>query len=363
MLELRFPGNPRLAAAIEARLLELGARRAEAGEFTRRALCAKKLDLSRAQAVSALINAQSDAERRQALADLSGQSARELGALTERLRALSAGYELCFDFSEDEPEAAPLGRLAGELAALKRDLAAFCAQAPHRPRRERPVIALFGLPNAGKSSLFNALLGTRRALVSELPGTTRDPVRAPLELGGQTIELRDLSGVGATDADLGRFAEAARSEALSADVLLLLCAPAQREDLAREFASLLARDPDIVSRALWVNTMSDRGDTPLPAPMGFEPVTASAVTGAGLKDLLHAIAARLAAAARGAATSLSRVRAAEALAALGSVESREPPEALALAARRALRLLDEALLSQAPGEVLDLIFSRFCIGK
>lgn len=365
MIELRFPGNSRLVASLEARLDALGVRRAEPGEFTRRALEAGKLDLARAEAVAALINAQSEAERRQALADLSGASARTLAVLSERFRGLSAGYEVAFDFSEDEPEAAPLERLGAEFAALATELESFCARAPHRPSRERPVVALFGPPNAGKSSLFNALLGKRRSLVNELPGTTRDPVRATLSLAGFECELRDLSGVGAEDADAGRFAETARSEALGADVLLLLCAPSQSNDLKREFEALLARDSDLASRAIWINTMADRTDAPDPAGSShaLETVSVSALTGSGLDALSGAIAARLSAAAGGAATPRLRVRAAEALRTVQEVKSEAPPEALAGAVRRALTLLDEALLASAPGEVLDLIFSRFCIGK
>jgi tRNA modification GTPase len=223
------------------------------------------------------------------------------------------------------------------------------------------VVALFGPPNAGKSSLFNALLGTRRALVSELPGTTRDPVRAQLDLGGLRCELRDLSGVGANDADAGRFAQTARTEALHSDVLLLLCAPGQAPELERELAALVAQDSDLPARALWVSTMADLG--PSAPPTTLEHTRVSANTGAGLEDLRNAIAARLAAAAGGAATSFLRVRAQEALNLLSNDALNAPPEALAGYVRRALHLLDEALVSQAPGEVLDLIFSRFCIGK
>lgn len=363
MLELRIPGSPRLVTAVEALLLNLGARHAQPGEFTRRALTAGKLALSRAEAVSALINAQGEAERRQALADLSGHTAQLLSALTERTRILSAGYEVAFDFSEDEPEAAPLEKLSADLTRLTNELATFCSTTPHRPMRDTPVVALFGPPNAGKSSLFNALLGERRALVSELPGTTRDPVRAPLSIAGLNCELRDLSGVGAADADAGRFANAARSEALAADVLLLLCAPGQQDELSHEFEALLLRDKDLFSRSIWVDTMTDRLAAHATGTRGLESLAVSAMTGNGLEFLRSAISGRLIASARGAATSLLRVRATQALAALRAVEDNAPPEAMASAVRRALTLLDESLLSSAPGEVLDLIFSRFCIGK
>jgi len=360
VLELRVPGNPAIVRQLEQRLRELGARDAEPGEFTRRALDAGKLDLSRAGAVLQLVTATDDAARRNALADLSGRTAEQLAALTERLRALSARYEMSFDFSEEEHAEAFEQQLGADLRQFTVELRELLGAEPMAPRHQKPVIALFGPPNAGKSTLFNALLGNPRALVSEVAGTTRDPVEAELDLGAHHALLVDLSGVGGSDADLGRFAETARSRALQADLLLLLDAPGQHE-LADEFAELQRRDPGVRSRALWVHTKTDLA-APGSANPGLEAVAVSAGSGGGLDELRGRLIERLDRQASGGATSLLRVRAGEALKLLESDDA-APPEVRAGDTRRALKLLDEALLAEAPGEVLDLIFSQFCIGK
>ncbi|MCB9934905.1 MAG: 50S ribosome-binding GTPase [Planctomycetes bacterium] len=360
VLELRVPGNPEIVRQLEQRLRGMGARDAEPGEFTRRALESGKLDLSRAEAVLQLVTATDDAARRNALADLSGRTADQLAALTERLRALSARYEMSFDFSEEEHAEAFEQQLAADLRQFTTELRELIGAEPMAPRHQRPVIALFGPPNAGKSTLFNALLGRPRALVSEVAGTTRDPVEAELALGAHHALLVDLSGVGTSDADLGRFSETSRARALQADLLLLLDAPGQHE-LPGEFAELQRRDPAVRSRALWVHTKFDLGPSSGANP-GLEALAVSAGSGGGLDELRGRLIERLEQQASGGATSLLRVRAGEALKLLEQEEA-APPEVKAGDVRRALKLLDEALLSEAPGEVLDLIFSRFCIGK
>jgi tRNA modification GTPase len=369
-LELRVPGNLVIVRQLEQRLAELGCRSAEPGEFTRRALDAGKLDLSKAEAVLCLINAGTEAARRQAVADLSGETALQAAALVERLRAISARFEMSFDFSEEEHVEVEHHRLSSDLAVIARELAELAGVAEMPPLRQRPVIAVFGPPNAGKSSLFNALVGSPRALVSDVPGTTRDPVEAPCAFGVHQTTLVDLSGVGNLDADRGRFAETARARALQADVVLLLEAPGQSAEALAVFHELEDRDAGVRSRSLWAHTMADIhtgvafGDSPAfrPGLGGVESVAVSAISGGGLDELRRRIAARLDQLASGGATSLLRVRSQEALRLL-QIDPAAPPEVVASDVRRALVLLDEALLSEAPGEVLDLIFSRFCIGK
>lgn len=361
-LEIRVPGNPEIVRQLEEHLRGLGLRDAEPGEFTRRALDAGKLDLSRAEAVLQLITAGDETTRRQAVADLKGDTATVIGALAERLRAISARFEMTFDFSEEEHADAEVESLRYDLGTLVSELAEVVGTGQARPHRERPVVALFGPPNAGKSTLFNALLDVPRSLVSETPGTTRDPVEAECVLGSHTILLVDLSGVGELDADRGRFAELARYRALQADVLLALDAPESDETL-REFRLLETRDGSVRARALWVHTKSDLSHSPS-TQAGLESVSVSAVSGGGLDELRTRLTERLDQLASGGATSLLRLRCREAHTLLQhAINEDAPPEVAASDVRRALKLLDEALLSEAPGEVLDLIFSRFCIGK
>ena len=360
-LELRVPGNPAIVRQLEERLRGLGCRDAEPGEFTRRALDAGKLDLTRAEGVLQLVSATDETTRRQAIADLSGETSLCLDGITERLRAVSARFEMLFDFSEEEHANAEEATLRSDLADLINELDCIAISDAGRPKRETPVVALFGPPNAGKSTLFNALLGKPRSLVSDSPGTTRDPVVSEVHLGTHTANLLDLSGVGQSDTDRGRYAETARKQALQADLLLVLDAP-EGDDVTPAFELLEGRDPDIRSRAIWLHTKSDLGHAS-GDPCGLQELSVSGLSGGGLDTLRECLALRLDQLASGGATSLLRVRAGEALKVLACVEPTTPPEVIASDVRRALKLLDEARLAEAPGEVLSLIFSRFCIGK
>ncbi len=363
VVEFRIPGQPLLVNALLYRLHDLGVRDARPGEFTLRALRAGKLDLSRAEAVMALIAAQDDGARRDALRDLSGGSAETIRDIAARMRELSARFELAFDFAEDDPHPPDLQSLAASSLVLADELQALAAR-PQPPRTGLPRVALFGPPNAGKSALFNALLGKPRALVSPLAGTTRDTVRAQMTFGQCTLELEDLSGVGASDLDRGRFAAGARRAAKQADVLLLVCGPDQADALACEFRALCADDAALRGRSLWIYSMTDIAAPPAANPPGLVQFAVSALSGAGLEHLRTGLEARVREIARGGPQSRLKSCAAEAAAALRLAASPDvPAEALAGAVRRALRTLDEALFAEVPGDVLDLIFSRFCIGK
>jgi tRNA modification GTPase len=335
-------------------------KRAEAGEFTRQALDNGKLTPAQAQGTLALVTAADSVQRRQAMAELSGQAAAELSGIAEDLRRVAARYEMLFDFGEEEHAEVEEASLRSGLGVVLAKLAAFCGERPERPAHSQPVVALFGPPNAGKSSLFNALLGCPRSLVSAVPGTTRDPVEAPAIIEGRDALLCDLSGVGELDADAGRFADIARSRALAADLLLVLAAPGQEEETSREFAALAERDPDLPGRALHVRTMSDLGHGAQATS-----IAVSAISGGGLNELRAQVAKRLLNLSIGSTPSLLRLRAEQAHAALAAAvaDKSAPPEATAREVRHVLTLLDEALLARAPGDVLELIFSRFCIGK
>lgn len=364
LLELYVPGNLGIVRELLEWLASKGCREAEPGEFTRLSVVSGKMSLNAAQATLALVMASDEAGRRNALSDLQGQTARTLRALTERLRAISARFEMTFDFSDEEHAHPEQDRLAADLRALQSTLEQLVGAEQSRTRHDTPTVALFGPPNAGKSSLFNALLHEPHALVSALPGTTRDAIERPATFGNSGCVLIDLSGVGQGDVDAGRFAGTARQRALAADLLLVLCAPGQDTACAREFLKLAGQDPSLRTRTIWVHSMWDLAAQP-PNPCGIPEVAVSAASGLGLDELRVVISERLAEIATGGIETLMRTRTRVAMAAIrrALADPHVPPEAVAAAVRRALVLLDEALLSEAPGDVLDLIFSRFCIGK
>jgi tRNA modification GTPase len=363
-LEIFSPGHPGITAAISDWLETQQAIHAEAGEFTRLAVDSGKLDLSRAEAVMSLVTAHDDASRRRALADLSGESAESLRSLTDEFRRLSARYEMLFDFAEEEHAEAEENRLQFDLTNLTASLNKFVGS-ESSAHSGTPKIALFGPPNAGKSSLFNAMLGKPRSLVTNLPGTTRDAVSETIRLGAIDSTLTDLSGIGDLDADGGAFDEVATQTALESDILLVLASPKSADETASLFENLEKQDASIRGRAIWVYTMADLESSKSENPSALEQISVSSLSGQGLEALNLRLAKRLESSASGNAISLQRQKASEAKKVLAGVQtdSDSPPEAIAQQVRLALRLLDDALLSQNPGDVLDLIFSRFCIGK
>ncbi|MDC1142602.1 50S ribosome-binding GTPase [Planctomycetota bacterium] len=363
-LEVFMPSHQEVITDVTRWLEAKGCKQADAGEFTRLAVESGRLDLSRAEAVMALVTAHDDATRRRALADLSGASSKILSAITDDFRKLSARYEMLFDFSEEEHAEAEELTLAADLGRLKESLSDFVGL-NHAITNKSPTIALCGPPNAGKSSLFNALLGEPRSLVSDLPGTTRDAVQNTIHISEISAELIDLSGVGQLDTDSGAFSTKSTSLALEADILLALGAPDNTDESIELFRQLEAQDAAVRGRAVWVKTMSDSSALLTKDPLGLEQVTVSAITGSGIDDLRSLLGQRLRDNAIGNAVSLQRQKADEASRVFDELDDIQqlPPEAVAQHVRYALRLLDEALLSDNPGDVLDLIFSRFCIGK
>ncbi|MEO0651384.1 MAG: GTPase, partial [Planctomycetota bacterium] len=236
--ELHLPGNPHLLAAALEALLAAGARRAEPGEFTRRAFENGRLDLTRAEGVLELVEARNEDERRAAIALLEGGLSRRVGALREALDDVRALCEATLDFDEADTGHVPTEELARALEAASSDLGAALAYERARPPRAGlPRVMLVGAPNAGKSTLFNALRpeGSVPAIVSDLAGTTRDPLRVEADLPGGRIELFDLAGLATTALDELDAAGQGRARALldSADLLLpvVRAAPWERRQL------------------------------------------------------------------------------------------------------------------------------------
>lgn len=354
VVELQLHGSPRLLALVQSRLLtHPGVRLAEPGEFTRRALVNGKVDLTRAQAVAALVQAQSELAVRAAAAALGGATAARVGELAGAVRGAHAEVEAALEFPQDVEDHEL--SLAPRLAALHAAADALAAAAGTGALLSRePAVVLYGPVNAGKSTLFNALVGEDRALVDPTPGTTRDVLEARVEWRGLGLRLRDTAGL----RDGAQALEArgiARGRAALDEAALGVCvvpAGAPREPWASEVPA--ARRLDVASKA----DLAASGEG-LRVHQGDE---------AGLEALRQAIVARLSPTAelgvllsdrqRGA---LERVRAH--LRAAADAEHAATLEVVAGELSFASAALAELTGEGAGHDVLDEVFARFCIGK
>ncbi|MCT0248016.1 tRNA uridine-5-carboxymethylaminomethyl(34) synthesis GTPase MnmE [Synechococcus sp. CS-205] len=353
-----------------ARVLELvlrcGARLARPGEFSQRAFLNGRLDLTRAEAISDLITARSRRAAQLAVAGLDGGVQRRISALRERLLDQLAELEARVDFEEDLPPLDPEA-LVAQLEAVRGDLRQLVAEASEgQLLREGLRVAIVGRPNVGKSSLLNALSRRERAIVTELPGTTRDLVESELVLQGVPLTLLDTAGIRATDDPVERQGIARSRQALaSADAVLLLV------DLSEGWT---AADADLSAQlpagvpALVVGNKTDCAAGPPPAPVD---VGISALTGSGLEDLAAALLSRcglsLGPGLQVALNARQRDLAAAAATSLGgSLEAAAtglPWDFWTIDLRQAVRSLGEITGEEVSEAVLDRVFSRFCIGK
>ncbi len=365
LAELHTISSPPLVERLVADLLAAGARSARPGEFTLRAFLAGKKDLTRAEAVLAVIEAGTDADLKRALAQLAGGVTQPLARLREDLLNLLADVEAALDFADEDIEFVARPEVLTRIGAGIAHLTNLRRQLDDRAVSSRPVrVAIVGNPNAGKSSLFNALTGAPAALVSEQAGTTRDYLTRSLNLGGVPVELIDTAGwQHAQDTIAEQAQRLGREQAGRADVALWCVPVAEPFDPADE-ARLAATGAEIMR----VGTKADlRADSD---PVSRASCLVSVLTPGGNDALRAALTERVAALARPAlAPSLSRCRAHVEAATQALRRAHEhalqedPPELLALALREALDQIGEMAGAVYTNDLLDRIFSRFCIGK
>lgn len=361
LAEVHLVGSPPLVNLVLADCLARGARPAEPGEFTLRAFLSGRIDLTRAEAVLGVIDARTPAQLDAALRQLAGGLAGPISSLRDRLLDILAHLEATLDFAE-EPDVDPLGRaaLAADLARAGSEMTELAGRLRSRDRPEgHPRVVLAGAPNAGKSRLFNALLGESRAIVSPRAGTTRDYLSALCDCDGLTVELIDTAGVEeAAGPVAGRAQALGADQAVRAD-LLLDCRSGDAPPPAAPVA------PDRPRLVVW--TKSDL--TPPPAP---ELLPTSAQTGSGLAELRRAVAATLRArAADGDHPASTSARCRESLAQAGdSLRSASETlllgggdELVAIDLRQAVDDLGKVVGTVVTDDILDRIFRRFCIGK
>jgi tRNA modification GTPase len=372
--ELHTIGSPPLVREALAALVDAGARLALPGEFTRRAFRNGRIDLAQAEAVLALVHAQSEAERRCASDSLAGGLGGDVRRATDAIASLLALVEAALDFSDQDIEIASDADVLARLESIEGDVERIGRAEGRQPAGdERPRVVLCGAANAGKSSLLNALVGRERSIVTEVAGTTLDVVEADLSLGGRRVTLVDTPGflgrdVGALDAEAARRA---RGEIEAAAACVLLAdASGSRGDLER--ALDLGRAALEAAGARCVIEVESKLDLVDAAARRTPPsrVAVSSLTGEGLEAVRDAIAARtedarsrpaLAAAARHRAL-IDRARGALARGG-GALRDGHPLEVVAVDLRDALDALGEIVGAVTTEDLLGRIFSQFCIGK
>lgn len=376
VVEISCHGSPVvLDAALEA-LLAAGARAATPGEFTLRAFLNGRIDLTQAEAVRDLVDAQTRHQAQRAQRQLRGELSQRLGPLKERLLDLVVHLESTVEFVEDDIEPEGRAALVDELRSAADDLATLTAS--YRLGRlvsEGVAVALVGAPNAGKSSVFNSLLRFERAIVTPIPGTTRDLVSERVEIGGLPLRLVDTAGLRDTEDAVERIGvERTRSAIADAD-LVIVVVDAAAADAASVEAILDATEglrrlgvwnkADLVSTPRWLKDLA--GDR------GISAVRASALTGEGIEALraavLDAVVGRAGVEQDGILVTNARHHAllqsasSQLTEAAGALAAGFSEEIALVGLHGALRDLGELTGETAIDDILNRIFSTFCIGK
>jgi tRNA modification GTPase len=373
MLELQGHGGPLVVDALIARAVELGARRALPGEFTQRAFLNDKLDLTQAEAIADLIEAGSRQAARAAMRSLQGEFSVMVKGLTEAVIELRTYVEAAIDFPEEEIDFLADRALAERLQAV-RDLFEVMEQSARQGRllREGMTVVIAGRPNAGKSSLLNRLAGYDAAIVTPMPGTTRDVLRERIDIDGMPLHVLDTAGLRtALDMVEEEGIRRAQAEMLRADRVLFVI-DAQQDPTATAYQEERTRLPPDVAVTLVFNKCDIAVGVPV-ADTGAGPprLTLSAHTGQGIETLRAHLKSCMGYHALDGGTVSARARHLEALArARAHVEE----AARQLSDRRAGELVAEDLraaqqdLGEITGEfttedLLGRIFSGFCVGK
>jgi tRNA modification GTPase len=382
-VELQGHGSPVVQQAILQALCDAGARLARPGEFSERAFLNGKLDLVQAEAIADLIAAKSRSAAKAALSSFQGVFSTKVTALADRLLRMRIEVEAAIDFPDEDIEILEQAKVAETIAALIGDLNVLIDQAEQGRRLSQGItVALVGAPNVGKSSILNALAGEEAAIVTEIPGTTRDLLKVDVVIEGQPLRLVDTAGLRDSDDPVEQIGiERAREQIGQADTIALvvsaetlLATPIELDvdDYWRGMARLTGVDPEQVSAQdiqLVVNKV-DIGQPALDPTWNDRACFVSAVSGTGLKELGARLVQNQTTAGEAAGFS-ARQRHIQALQKTKDLLSRAAhgynqrmgPELIAEDCLLAHQTLGEIVGQLTPDDLLGEIFSSFCIGK
>ena len=367
-------GSPVVLRELLSALFAAGARQAGPGEFTKRAFLNGRMDLTEAEAVVDLIDAETSAAARNAAAQLSGSLRRDFQAVTDSLLDIATRFYAVVDYpDEDIPDIHP-EEVDRSLTTAENTLTRLLATCGRGKVLKRGVAtAIVGRPNAGKSSLLNALAGYERAIVTDIPGTTRDTVEARCVLGGVTLRLIDTAGIRDTDDTVERIG-VERSRAALEEAALILVLVDGSMPMTEEDVALLA-EAGAHAPVILVRTKADLPSAPMPV-LGVDPmppvVSVSVKTGQGLDKLEKLVEERFpTVGAEGAGELLTNARQAQAarraLDSVGrawdSLEVGITPDALLTDVEEALSALGELTGANIREDITARIFERFCVGK
>jgi len=367
MVELSVHGGLLVPAEVLAAALQAGARLATPGEFTRRAVRNGKLDLLQAEAVADLIDATAPRQRRAAIEQLDQGLSRQIGDLRSRVLDLEALVAYDIDFPEEDDGPVPAERIDAALGETLGVLERVLGTAAEGERlREGALAVIAGRPNTGKSSLFNALLGRDRAIVTDRPGTTRDAIEAPATCEGFPFRLIDTAGLRESPDVVEQLGVEVSHRYLQAADVVVFCVEAGRALDVEERAFVADQHVPVVVVRTKTDLVDDR--------RGEGEVHVSAVTGAGVADVRRALAAHAFAGLQsddqvGPLVTRARQREAlrEAAAELAAFRDARTAgiEAVVAAAhlRAAVSALEDVIGFVSTDDVLDRVFAAFCVGK
>lgn len=379
MVELSSHGGHAVPEALLSAFLRAGAREARAGEFTRRAVLNGKLDIVQAEAIGDLIDASSDSMRRLVLHQLDGGLSRQIEALRDQLLNVEALLAYDIDFPEEDHGPLNRGRITEAANAVQASLKGLLDTAPATELvRDGAIVVIAGRPNVGKSSLFNAIVGEARAIVTDIPGTTRDAIEARAQFAEWPVRIVDTAGLRATDEVVERLGIEV-SERYLANAHVVIACDDDPSILPRALASLHALTSApilaVLTKSDHATTVSSSSHSSTDSGGVQHPLEVSAHTRVGIPQIASCIASILRmhyGAIPVARPALTRVRqrlaVEKARAELAGFQALWADGALpatiaAIHVRAAVGALDEVIGAVDTEDILSRLFSTFCIGK